>query len=332
MTKENGKYRVFTWHVHGNYLYYLSQISDYEFILPVAGWKKNGYGGRAKGLPWPDNVREVPADRVREVEFDIILFQDREHYLDDSKRLFSPAQLELPKIYLEHDPPRESPTDTRHVVREPDILVVHVTHYNRLMWDNGNSPTAVIEHGVRLLEPANYTGEWAKGVVVVNDLDRRGRRLGLDVFEKVRDLVPLDLIGMGSERLGGLGEVPHHELSRTLSRYRFLFYPIRHTSLGLTLIEAMMTGLPVVGLATTELPTVIENGVSGYIHTDVDYLVEKMRDLLQNREKAYELGVFARLTANSFFGIERFTRRWKEVMTRAINSGKSYETENSLYF
>jgi hypothetical protein len=35
--------------------------------------------------------------------------------------------------------------------------------------------------------------------------------LGADVFERVRKEIPLDLIGMGSEELNGLGEIPHHK-------------------------------------------------------------------------------------------------------------------------
>jgi len=42
----------------------------------------------------------------------------------------------------------------------------------------------------------------------------------------------------------------------------------------------MMIGLPIVGLATTELVTVIENGVQGYIDTDVYKLIEPMTSYL----------------------------------------------------
>ena len=36
----------------------------------------------------------------------------------------------------------------------------------------------------------------------------RHRLLGADIFQQVREAVPLDLVGMDAEALGGLGEVP----------------------------------------------------------------------------------------------------------------------------
>ena len=44
--------------------------------------------------------------------------------------------------------------------------------------------------------------------------------------------------------------------------------------------------MPVVALATTELPTVIENGITGYLSCDVEKLIEAMHFLLDNAEEA----------------------------------------------
>ncbi|MFX6149390.1 glycosyltransferase, partial [Acinetobacter baumannii] len=76
--------------------------------------------------------------------------------------------------------------------------------------------------------------------------------------------VPLDLVGMGAEEAGGLGEVPNPELAAFIAHYRFFFNPIRYTSLGLAVVEAMMIGMPVVGMATTEMSTAIRNEYNGY--------------------------------------------------------------------
>ncbi|MCY7277966.1 MAG: glycosyltransferase family 1 protein, partial [Phormidesmis sp. CAN_BIN44] len=236
--------RILTWHVHGSYLYYLVQ-SNHQFFLPTKPDRPEGYGGKLSGFEWGDNVQDVPVDRVHEMEFDCILFQSRKNYLEDQYEILSESQRRLPRLYLEHDPPRESPTDTAHIVDDADVLLVHVTHFNQLMWNNGRSPTCVIEHGVMVPE-ISYRGDLKRGVVVVNGLASRGRRLGVDIFDRVQKSVPLDLVGMKSEALGGLGEIPHASLAEFLTQYRFFFNPIRYTSMGLAVCEAMMLGLPIV--------------------------------------------------------------------------------------
>jgi glycosyltransferase involved in cell wall biosynthesis len=50
--------------------------------------------------------------------------------------------------------------------------------------------------------------------------------------------------------------------------------------MGLAVCEAMMLGMPIVGLATTEMAVAVRNGVSGYVETDVHRLVAHMRRLL----------------------------------------------------
>jgi glycosyltransferase involved in cell wall biosynthesis len=193
------------------------------------------------------------------------------------------------------------------------------------MWDNNNSPTKVIDHGVIIPEGVKYTGELERGIIVINGIARRGRRLGLDVFEKVRKEIPLDIVGMGS-KVGGLGEIPITELPSFTAKYRFFFNPIRYTSLGLAVCEAMMTGLPIVGLATTEMAVTIENGVSGYIHTDVDLLTERMKMLLNDPIKAYELGKGAKAVAEKRFNIQRFAQDWLSTFQHLVQN----QTSNKL--
>ncbi|HEV7759457.1 MAG TPA: glycosyltransferase family 4 protein [Acidimicrobiales bacterium] len=310
--------RILTWHVHGSYLWYLSHIR-HELHLPVTPDRLAGYGGRAGAWPWPSTVHDVPVDQLGDLEVDAVLHQSHATW-HDRHRLLSTAQQAVPQIVLEHDPPRETPTDTRHPVDEPDALVVHVTHFNQLMWDTGKTPTAVVEHGVAVPDDLRHLGTTERGIVVVNGLHQRGRRLGADVFAAVRDRVPLDLVGMDSTDLGGLGEVPPPDLPRFLAPYRFYFHPVRYTSLGLSLCEAMMVGLPVVGLATTELPTIIDDGVDGFVSNDVERLVDDMHRLLDDADLARRMGAAGRATARERFGIDRFARRWEALLEDVCRS------------
>jgi len=313
--------RVLTWHVHGNYLLYLSR-ADVEFILPVKPGRHEGYGGRGSTFPFPDRVRDVPASEVREAEFDLVLYQSRRNYEVDGPAILSDRQRQLPRITLEHDPPQEHPVDQRHWFDEPDSLLVHVTPFNALMWDSGRTSTRVIDHGVFIPDGVRYSGEINRGIVVVNHLRERGRRLGLDVFGRARRDVALDLVGMDAESLGGVGEVSPPDLPAFVARYRFFFNPIRWTSLGLAVLEAMTIGLPVVGLATTEMVTAVEHGVSGFLDTDAANLVGPMRDLLADPALARRLGANARRAALGRFSIERFAREWESTFAEVAGRSR----------
>jgi glycosyltransferase involved in cell wall biosynthesis len=309
--------KIFTWHIHGSYLFFLSQ-GDYEIYIPVTETKKEeGYYGRGNTFPFGKNVIEIPVNEVKNTEFDCIVFQTNKNYLVDQYEILSEEQRKLPRIYLEHDPPWQHPTNTKHIMQDDEVTFVHVTHFNKLMWDNGDVKTTVIQHGVT--DPnVQFTGEIERGIVVINNFPSRGRLLGLDLFLEARKYVPLDLVGMGTGELG-LGEILHPELPSFISKYRFFFNPIRWTSLGLAICEAMMIGIPVVGMATTELSSVIQNEHSGFIHTDLHYLIKKMKALLEDRNLAVQLGNEGKKVAQQLFDIKRFTAEWKELFEKTIN-------------
>jgi ADP-heptose:LPS heptosyltransferase len=319
--------RILTWHIHGNYLFYLCQ-TPHEFYLPV-GKNSPGYAGCAPGFPWPKNVHEVDIHDLARTAFDCILFQSETEYLIDQYDYLTEAQRALPRIFLEHDPPLEDPTDSLHPVDDPEMLLVHVTHYNRLMWDSRRTPSKVIEHGILVPEGVSYTGAMEKGLVIINHLRQRGRRLGADVFDYVRTRVPLDLIGMDSLELGGLGEIGHDRLPEFIAQYRFVFHPIRYTSLGLALLEAMSFGIPPVALGTTESPQVIQDGVSGFVGTDLEALIDKMQLLLHNPDLAKTLGMGARKTAHERFNIRRFSREWDQTLTGLVGRSNVLDTDHA---
>jgi hypothetical protein len=308
---------VLTWHVHGAYMGALARV-PVRWTLPVAPGRF-GYGGRSKTTPWPDNVVEVPLAELAERSFDVVVYQHHRHHDVDRHTVLTAAQREAPAIFLEHDPPRAVPTDTVHAVTEPNTTVVHVTAFNALMWDT-RVPWVVIDHGVEA-PPWTAGLEQPSGIAVINDLATRGRRLGLDVFHDVRAHLPVQLIGMGSEELGGCGEVAPHDVARTVAAHRFLLSPIRYTSLGLGTLEAMAAGVPVVGLATTELVTVVHDGIEGFVHTDVATMIASGRRLIGDRELALAMGAAARAMATTRFGLDRFIADWHHVL-RAVAAGE----------
>jgi hypothetical protein len=311
-------FRILTWHVHGSYLDSLAR-TGHTIHLVVGDPARGGWPG--KWTEWGPNVIDVPEADVPELDVDLVLFQSRDTWTVERERVLSAAQRRLPRIYLEHDPPREHPTDQRHWVDDPDTLLVQVTHFNELMWDAGRTPTRVIEHGIDLPAGVAWTGTLERGLVVINDLATRGRRLGADRVAAARQEIPLDLVGMHATDVGGLGEVRRSDLPAFAAPYRFFFNPIRWTSLGLALIEAMTIGMPIVAYATTEIPDVLTDGVSGIISTDTDRLLDGMRALLADRELAARIGDAGREIALERFSIRRFGADWTDAFRLVTGRG-----------
>lgn len=322
--------RIFTWHIHGAYLYYLSQI-PHDIFVPYKPDRSGWYTGKWGHIPWPDNLYEIPAHEVKDHSFDCVLFQRQENVLRDQFEILSEHQRQLPRIYLEHDAPNDKPTETRPRFNDPDALIVHVTAYNQLMWDYGCQNSIVIDHGVKIPDGIEYSGELPRGLTAINNLFSRGRLLGADVFTEVHKKIPLDLVGMDAKSMpGGIGEVFHKNLPDFESHYRFYFNPIRHASMPLAVVEAMMVGLPVVALATTELPTVIHNGVSGYINTNPKILIQGAQELIADKQLAHKMGQAARDYARARFGMERFKRDWNQAFEMAMQIKSTQALEVAL--
>jgi glycosyltransferase involved in cell wall biosynthesis len=309
--------KILIWHIHGSYLNTLARL-DHDWYLPVKPDRSVGYSGRGPTFDLPDYVCEVPAEEVRNLDLDLVIFQTPKNYLEDQYEILSPEQQRLPKIYLEHNTPRPHPTDTKHLIDDPNVLLVHVTQFNQLMWDNNRTPTVIIEHSVAIDPTATYQGRLERGITVINGMQKRPRIVGLDIFQQVREQIPLDCAGMETEELGGLGDIPYRHLHKRVAEYRFFFNPIRYTSLPLGVIEAMTIGMPIIALATTELPTVIEHGKSGYLSCNIDELVEHMRRLLADPIEAKRLGAHARKVAQERFGLQRFIHDWNAAFARVL--------------
>src|ERR1041385_241892 len=133
--------RILTWAARADYLRSLANTS-HDFLVVSADQSRSDHGGPAH------NLHPIGADEARRQKIDLILFQRPRHYLDEQYEILGPAQRRAPKVYLEHEPPRDHARESRHVVSDTDVVVVHVAHFNRLMWDHGRTQTRVIEPGV----------------------------------------------------------------------------------------------------------------------------------------------------------------------------------------
>ena len=299
--------KVLLWHVHGAWTTAFVH-GGHEYVVPVLPDRGPDGLGIARTYDWPDSVRELSPQQLADETFDVVVFQ-RPHELELAREWLG---RDLPAVYVEHNAPQGRIAEMRHPVADrPDLLLVHVTHFNALFWDAGSTPTRVIEHGV--VDPGRrYTGELPHAAVVINEARRRGRVTGTDLLDRFAREAPIDLFGMDAPSLGGT-DLPQAELHDQMARRRVYLHPIRWTSLGLSLIEAMHLGMPVVALGTTEAHEAVP-AEAGAVSTKVDVLAGTMRRLIADPDEARERGAAARAAALERYGLERFLADWDEVL------------------
>jgi glycosyltransferase involved in cell wall biosynthesis len=304
---------VLVWHVHGAWTTSFVH-GPHRYLIPVDEGRTADGLGRARTYDWPESAVEVTRAQAQEEDVDVVVLQ-RPHELDHLASEWLGGRTpgaDVPAVYLEHNAPQGRIADMRHVAAgRPGLTVVHVTYFNDLFWDCGYTPTRVIEHGV--VDPGpRYTGELARTVVVINDAVRRGRVTGTDLLMRFRKVVPVDLFGMGSAALGGW-DVSQAVLHREMACRRVYVHPVRWTSLGLSLIEAMHIGMPVVALATTEVHEAVPPE-AGVVSNRVEVLETALQRLTADPDEARARGAAARMAALERFGLERFLTDWDSLL------------------
>jgi len=199
----------------------------------------------------------------------------------------------------------------------PDLELVHVTHFNSLFWDAGSTPVRVIEHGI--VDPGErYTGELPRAAVVINEARRRARVTGTDLLDRFSREGPIDLFGIDAGSLGGIEDLAQDDLHGAMAQRRVYLHPIRWTSLGLSLLEAMHLGMPVVALGTTEAHEAVPAG-AGVVSTRLDVLAGAMRRLIEDPDEASERGRAARRAALDRYGLQRFLADWDATLAEVVS-------------
>jgi glycosyltransferase involved in cell wall biosynthesis len=314
---------VLFWHVHGSWATAFVQ-GPHRYLVPTLPERGPWGGGRPAAWDWPASAVETSPAELADADVDVVVLQRAEEVELATEWLGGrvPGR-DVPAVWLEHNTPRGPAVETRHPAADRDDLVIaHVTHFNALAWDTGSTRTRVIEHGV--VDPGyRYSGELPHAAVVVNEPVRRGRITGTDLLPGLARAAPLDVFGMGTDGFApapgvrGMGDLPQHRMHAEMARRRVYLHPIRWTSLGLALIEAMHLGMPVVALATTEAPEAVPPG-TGYCGTDPARLASAVRELVADPDLARERGRTARAHALARYGLDRFLADWDDLLATTV--------------
>jgi N-acetyl-alpha-D-glucosaminyl L-malate synthase BshA len=110
------------------------------------------------------------------------------------------------------------------------------------------------------------------------------------------------------------------DLPELLSRASVFCLSSSTESFGLSALEAMATGTPVVATRVGGVPEVVIDGETGYLTeaSDQDGFAERLRELFLHRERARELGAAARADAVARFDRDVIVKRYEALYRRLL--------------
>lgn len=83
-----------------------------------------------------------------------------------------------------------------------------------------------------------------------------------------------------SERIRWIGEVDEGDRNKLMANARCFLHPVTwREPFGLTLIEAMACGCPVVAFDKGAIPEIVNTGVTGYVVHDLETMIEAIRNI-----------------------------------------------------
>jgi glycosyltransferase involved in cell wall biosynthesis len=196
---------------------------------------------------------------------------------------------------------------------------------------------------VELFRPPAAEDQRGQRILYVGRVERSSRWKGLQVLVdslvRLRQLAPevrLDVVG-GGDDVGGLkaraerlgvadridwhGKVSHTALPRFYQEAGVTVLPslTESESFGMTLVEAMSSGCPVVGSAVGGIPFVIRDGIDGLLVPpgDATALADALGWVLTDRGRAAALGAAGREAALSRWDWARQQARTIRVLEEA---------------
>ena len=313
-----GVHSILAWHVHGSWTESLV-AGRHRYLIPVND-ARDADGRGLSGRDWPNAV-ETPVEQLRDADVDLVILQRPEEIGLVERWTGRRPGVDLPAVFVEHNAPRPYAVDSVHPLADrTDIAIVHVTDFNRLMWDCGDAPTLVIDHGIP--DPGlQYTGEIPAAATMINEPLRRWRTVGADLLPQLAARTPIDVWGIGTPELADRGwpgvrpqgDVTGRALHAEVSRRRVYLHTPRWTSLGLSLLEAMVLGMPVVAVATTMAPLVVP-AEAGVVSADVENLASALEWFVTDLPAASAAGKAARDFAMAHFSLDRFLGDWDRLI------------------
>lgn len=180
-------------------------------------------------------------------------------------------------------------------------------------------------------DPDEWKGWIGDDKTVINftqALKERGDHCGYKVFMQGTDGLNRKVYGPGNDDLGELngGVLTYEEQKKRLRTARaYFYYGTAPASYTLSLIEAMMTGIPVVAAGksfsdhlykqdTNEIEDIIQSGMNGFIANSPEEVKDRVQELFDDDDHVQRISEGARRTAMQLWGKSTIMRKWGEFL------------------
>ncbi|HEY8495841.1 MAG TPA: hypothetical protein VIK98_02245 [Limnochordales bacterium] len=186
-------------------------------------------------------------------------------------------------------------------------------------------------------EFCGWTGHTDEVITLNRSMRARAAACNFAAFVTLAKGFNARVYGHGNEDTGPLhgGALGYEAMKRKLREARvYLYTGTKPAGYTLGLVEAMMTGIPVVavgplwgdaGWGTYEVHHIIRNGVDGFVSDDLGYLRQAIARLLQDRGLAAAIGHHGRQRAVALFGEAVVRSQWAAFLGRphrGVRSGR----------
>ncbi|QPJ63429.1 MAG: glycosyltransferase [Candidatus Nitronauta litoralis] len=327
---------ILTFNWHEPYICNLSRLNHTFFVVApeVAPGKLREWDKRMRSLPGnchlisPEQARE----KLQEGDFDLVLAHN-------VKDLLWLKNFDLPKICVFHCrlsteiALSETPIDKTEYLKKVKSLLqdVHPVFISQNKKNDWNLPGAVIPHGIDINDFPQYSGNESCILRVGNLLKEMDIARGYTRGEAIISGYPHATLGLnpglpGSRLSESFKDLQEHY--RQCRVYLNTLPPEYEDGYNLSLLEAMATGMPVISTVHPESPVI--DGKNGYISDDTQYLRKKCGELLEDKEKAKELGLNSRSIVQEQFPMDRFLSSWTgeiELCIKNYLKTRGYDNE-----
>ena len=178
------------------------------------------------------------------------------------------------------------------------------------------------------------TRKYSNRVITISRLEKQKNLFSLLNICKLSNL-NLDIIGTGTQLndikkhakimnldVRFLGQIENNKIPKFLSKYKFYVTSSKIEGSPKTIMEAMAAELPVFGIKAKGLNSLVQNGKTGYLQSNIKNLSSKIIELKHNQKILRELGFNARNLIKKNFKLEKSINLENKIIEKLINEKK----------